>query len=87
MDKLMQVIFEHIQDDLLEAYYTQTDYAERARERDSICRKLREQLEGEQRELLEKLQWACNSTHVAELEAMFLASFDEVNALHRLHIA
>lgn len=86
MDKLMQAIFYHIEDDLLEAYYPQTAYAERARERDTISRRLWEQLEGEQRDLLEQLQQAYEFTQDAELEAMFLVSFDEANALHHQHI-
>lgn len=87
MDKLMQAIFDHILDDLLEKYYVQTAFAERAKARDEVGRRLWEQLEGEQRDLLEQLQRAYDYTQMAELEAMFLASFDEVNALHRQHIA
>ena len=87
MDKLMQAILYHIEDDLLEAYCKQTAYAERRRARDLIGRKLWELLNEEQRKLLEELQEAYDSTQDAELEAMFLASFDEVNALYRRHIA
>ena len=87
MDKLMEAIFDHVLDELLEPYCTQTAYAERAQARDAIGRKLWEQLEGEQRDLLEQLQRAYDFTQMAELEAMFLASFDEVNALNRRHIA
>ena len=87
MDKLMLALFDHITEELLGPYYTQTAYAERAQARDAIGRKLWEQLEGEQRDLLEQLQRAYDYTQMAELEAMFLASFDEVNALHRRHIA
>lgn len=87
MDKLMQAIFDHITDDLLETYYSQTEYRKRAHERDITGRKLWEQLDSEQRGLLEQLQRAYDYTQMAELEAMFLASFDEVNALHSRHIA
>ena len=87
MDKLMQALFDHITDELLEPYCTQTAYAERAQARDAIGRKLWEQLEGEQRDLLEQLQRAYDHAQMAELEAMFLASFDEANSLHRKHIA
>ena len=87
MDKLMQAIFDHVLDHLLEPYCLQTAYAERAEARDAIGRRLWEQLEGEQRSLLEQLQRAYDFTQDAELEAMFLASFDEVNALHRRHTA
>ena len=87
MDSLMEALFDHITDHLLEPYCTQTAYAERAEARDAIGRRLWNQLEGEQRDLLEQLQRAYDYTQMAELEAMFLASFDEVNALHRRHIA
>ena len=87
MDKLMEALFDYITADLLEKYYDQTAYAERAKARDEVGRKLREQLEGEQRDLLEELQRAYDYAQDAELEAMFLASFDELNALSRRHIA
>ena len=87
MDKLMLALFDYITDNLLEPYYAQTDYASRARARDEVGRRLWKQLEGEQRDLLEQLQRAYDYTQMAELEAMFLASFDEVNALHRRHTA
>lgn len=87
MTELMQALFDHILDHLLEPYCVQTAYRERADARDAIGRRLWEQLEGEQRDLLEQLQRAYDYTQMAELEAMFLASFDEVNALHRQHIA
>ena len=87
MDKLMQAIFDHVIDDLLEPYCTQTDYKQLACARDAIGRGLWTQLEGEQRALLEQLQRAYDRAQAAELEAMFLASFDEVHALHHRHIA
>ena len=87
MDELMQALFNHVTDHLLEKYYGKTAFAERAQARDAIGRKLWEQLEGEQRDLLEQLQRAYDYTQMAELEAMFLAAFDEVNALSRSHIA
>ena len=87
MDKLMQALFNHILDNLLEPYYAQTDFAERARARDEIGRRLWEQLEGQQRELLEELQRAYDHTQMAELEAMFLAAFDESISLLRRHTA
>ena len=87
MDSLMEALFDHITDNLLEKYCAQAAYAERARARDAIGRKLWNQLEGEQRELLEELQRAYDYAQGAELEAMFLASFDEVTALHRRHTA
>lgn len=85
MDELMQALFDHITDHLLEPYCAQTAYAERAETRDEIGRRLWEQLEGEQRSLLEQLQRAYDYTQMAELEAMFLASFDECKNLSRTH--
>lgn len=85
MDEIMQTLYEHILSNLLEAYYKQTAYTERRDARDAIGRKLWEQLDGERRELLEELQRAYDTTQDAELEAMFLASFDEANALNRRH--
>ena len=87
MDKLMQALFDYVIDYLLEKYCEKTAYAERARARDEVGRRLWEQLEGEQRDLLEQLQRAYDYTQMAELEAMFLAAFDEINALSRSHIA
>lgn len=87
MDKLMQALFDHVIDNLLDHYYIQTQYAERSRARDEIGRKLWTQLEGEQRALLEELQRAYDSTQMAELEAMFLAAFDESISILRRHTA
>lgn len=87
MDELMQAIYDHVIDDQLEKYYAQTAYEERIAARDAIGSKLWTQLKGEQRSLLEQLQRAYDYAQIAELEAMFLASFDEVNALHRRHTA
>ena len=87
MDELMQVLYDYVTASLLGKYYCKTAYAERAQARDEIGRRLWEQLEGEQRDLLEQLQRAYDYTQMAELEAMFLAAFDEVSALSRSHIA
>lgn len=87
MDNLMQALFTHILNDLLGPYYDQTDFAERSRARDEIGRKLWTQLAGEQRALLEELQRAYDSTQMAELEAMFLAAFDESISILRRHTA
>lgn len=87
MDKLMEALFDYITDELLEKYCTQTAYAERAEARDAVGRRLWEQLEGEQRKLLEQLQRAYDQAQAAELKAMFLASFDVLNSMSRRHIA
>jgi len=87
MDELMQALFDHITDHLLEKYYPQTAYAERHAIRDEIGRKLWEQLPPDQKILLEQLQRAYDYTQMAELEAMFLASFDECKSLALSHSA
>ena len=87
MDELMQALFDHITDHLLEKYYGQTAYAERCTARDEIGRKLWEQLPSEQREQLEALQRAYDHVQMAELEAMFLASFDKLKSLALPHSA
>ena len=85
MDELMQALFDHITDHLLEKYYSQTAYTERRITRDKIGRTLWEQLPLEQREQLEALQRAYDNTQMAELEAMFLASFDQLKSLALSH--
>ena len=87
MDELMQALFNHITEHLLENYYLQTDYAERRKVRDEIGRTLWEQLPPDQKALLEELQRAYDYTQMAELEAMFLASFDQCKSLALSHSA
>jgi len=87
MDELMQALFDHITDHLLEKYYPQTAYAERHAVQDEIGRTLWEQLPPDQKILLEQLQRAYDYTQMAELEAMFLASFDECKSLALSHSA
>lgn len=87
MDELMQVLYDHITEHLLGKYCDQTDYEERRTARDEIGRKLWEQLNPEQKEQLESLQRAYDHTQMAELEAMFLASFDQCKSLALSHSA
>lgn len=87
MDEPMQALFDDITDRLLEKYYSQTAFAERRRVRDEIGRRLWEQLPAAQREQLEQLQRAYDYVQMAELEAMFLASFDQCRSLARSHCA
>lgn len=87
MDELMQALFNDITDRLLEKYYPQTAYAERCKVRDETGRRLWEQLSPDQKVLLEDLQRAYDSTQMAELEAMFLASFDQCKSLALSHSA
>ena len=72
MDTLMQALFGHLMENQLALYYARTALAE---------------LEGEQRALLEELQRAYDYAQMAELEAMYLAAFDQCAALHRPHTA
>lgn len=85
MDAPMEALFNDITDRLLEKYYLQTDYRNRCRVRDEIGRRLWEQLPAEQRTQLEALQRAYDHTQMAELEAMFLASFDQCKSLALTH--
>ena len=87
MDEPMQALFNDITDRLLEKYFPQTAYAERCEARDEIGRRLWEQLPPGQRDLLEQLQRAYDYTQMAELEAMFLASFDQCKSLALSHSA
>lgn len=87
MDELMQVLFLDILDRLLTKYYGQTAYASRCAKRDEIGRKLWEQLSPAQKEQLEELQRAYDDTQLSELEAMFLASFDQCKSLAFSHNA
>lgn len=87
MDELMQALFNDITDRLLEKYYGQTAYEERCAKRDEIGRALWTQLPPQQREELEELQRAYDSVQMSELEAMFLASFDQCKSLALPHSA
>ena len=87
MGERMQALFDHITDHLLEKYYGQTAYTERRAVRDEIGRKLWEQLDPPQREQLEALQRAYDHVQMAELEAMFLASFNQCKSLALSHSA
>ena len=87
MDELMQALFDYITDNLLEKYYGQTAFAERCAARDEIGRRLWEELPSEQKEQLEALQRAYDHAQMAELEAMFLASFDQCKSLALPHSA
>ena len=83
----MACLYISAEDYQLEDYYGQTEYEVRRKKRDQIGRQLWEQLVPEQRELLEALQRAYDCTQLSELEAMFLASFDQCKALALTHAA
>ncbi len=87
MDDLMQALFNDILDRLLEKYYGQTAYAQRRMRRDEIGCALWNQLSQDQKEQLEELQRAYDDIQMAELEAMFLASFDQCKSLALSHSA
>ena len=85
MDRLMQSLFNCITDCTLEKYYEPTGVWRYWDERDAIGRVLWEQLPPEQKLELEALQRAYDRAQMAELEAMFLASFDQIIAMHLPH--
>lgn len=85
MDELMQALFNDITDRLLESYYPRTAFAQRCKARDEIGRKLWAQLSPEQKAQLEELQRAYDFAQMAELEAMFLAAFDQCKSLALSH--
>lgn len=87
MNKLMESLYDYILDHTLEQYYKETDYYRQHEKRDAVGRKLWEQLPPNQRLLLEEVQRAYDSTADCELEAMFLAAFDEWSALSQRHTA
>ena len=87
MDEIMQVLFNDVIDRLLQKYYDQTAYAARSKSRDEIGRRLWTQLPPSQRALLEELQRAYDAAQMAELEAVFLAAFDQCKTLARSHSA
>lgn len=87
MDEIMQVLFNDVIDRLLQKYYDQTAYAARCKSRDEIGRRLWTQLSPSQRALLEELQRAYDAAQMAELEAVFLAAFDQCKPLARSHSA
>lgn len=87
MDKLMETLYDYILDHTLEEYYKATDYYAQRQRRDDIGRTLWEQLPPEQRSLLEEVQRSYDRTECCELEAMFLASFDQWASLLRPHSA
>ena len=87
MDDLMQALFNDILDRLLEKYYGQTAYAQRRMRRDEIGCALWNQLSQDQKEQLEELQRTYDDVQMAELEAMFLASFDQCKSLALSHSA
>ncbi len=79
MDEIMQVLFNDVIDRLLQKYYDQTAYAARCKSRDEIGRRLWTQLPPSQR--------AYDAAQMAELEAVFLAAFDQCKPLARSHSA
>ena len=86
MDDLMQALFNDITDRLLEKYCLRTGYAQRCTARDEIGCALWTQLPPGQRAQLEDLQRAYDWAQMAELEAMFLASFDQCKSLALPHV-
>ena len=87
MPDLMQTLFDYIIDYTHETYCLQTKRAAYSVHRDSLSRKLEEQLTEEQTELFEEFQKYSNQVEMEELYAMFLAAFDQSTALFSRHTA
>lgn len=83
MNDTLQAIYDHIMADLLLGYTERTGYLDRSREWERRYSLLREQLSEPQQVLLEEIDEASNWRQAAELEALFLASFDQFTALLR----
>ena len=81
MDAVMQELFYYIIENTLERYYSCTAYEQWRDKRDAVGRELWEQLPPAQKRLLEELQRSYDRTENCELEAMFLAAFDQCAAL------
>ena len=81
MDEVMQELFYHILENTLERYYPCTAYEQWRGKRDAAGRTLWEQLPPAQKLLLEELQRSYDRTENCELEAMFLASYDQCASL------
>ena len=87
MPDLMQTLFDYIIDRTHEIYCLQTNRTMYSVRRDSIRRKLENQLTEEQQKLFEEF-WQCNGqVEMEELYAMFLAAFDLNTALFSRHTA
>lgn len=87
MDELMQTLYDYLLERTYTKYLAQTAHAERCAERDAVGRVLWGRLEPEERALLEQLQRAYDYAQMSELEAMFLASFDQCKSLALTHAA
>ena len=85
MTKLMETLYDYILDNTLEHYYNETAFHEWYEKREAVGRELWEQLTPDQKLLLEEVQRAYDRTANCELEAMFLAAFDEWCALNQRH--
>ena len=87
MTSVMNPLYEYVLEHILEQYYHETAYYEYRAKRDAVGRELWEQLPANQRRLLEELQRAYDRAELCELEAMFLAAFDECCSLMQRHIS
>lgn len=87
MTPLMETLYDYILAQTLEQYYHETAYYEYRTKRDAVGRELWERLSPTQRLMLEELQCAYDRTELCELEAMFLAAFDECHSLMQRHVS
>ncbi len=86
MDKLMQTLFFYIEDDLLDKYCDRDDQGKRHRAREEAEDRLRDAMTAGQLELLEAYLRASFDAETADLEAMFLASYDLGASLQRRRV-
>ena len=86
MDKLMQTLFFYIEDDLLDKYCDREDQGKRHRAREEAEDRLRDAMTAGQLELLEAYLRASFDAETADLEAMFLASYDLGASLQRRRV-
>ena len=86
MDKLMQTLFFYIEDDLLDKYCDREDQGKRHRAREEAEDRLRDAMTAGQLELLEAYLRASIDAETADLEAMFLASYDLGASLQRRRV-
>lgn len=87
MPDLMQTLFDYIIDYTHETYCLQTKRAAYSVHRDSLRRKLEDQLTEEQQEMFEEFWQYNGQVEMEELYAMFLAAFDQSAALFSRHTA
>ena len=87
MDPVMRELFFQIIDHTLVNYYSMTGYYERESNRDKLCRQLEDQLTPDQRQLFDEIHIAYGYVQNSELEAVFLAAYDQLLTILRPKLA